>query len=406
MIVERGLELLRERLRVSRPLDTPQAHARAAVDWLFAAQDAPGDGGVSHSYLIGQRWMRSYPETTGYIIPTLLNWSRAVGEPQAERRALRMADWELGCQLPDGAVPELTSGQPTVFDTGQVIFGWVAAYRHTSEAKYLQAAQRAGAWLLSQLDAEGVWRHASDAGGPGRVYNVRAAWAVLELAAAARDDRYVAPMRRFLDWTLGQERSPGWYDCNCLTDDTAPLLHTIAYTAQGHLECGRLLDDPRLVESARATSLRLMELVGPDGRLAGRFGREFRPAVGWACLTGMAQMGIVWRRLAARAARAANDDAGGDAVNARAHADARAHAGDSTTAREAAQMTAAAARVCEFLMRTQDRSSTNPGMRGGIRGSYPVNGAYGQWRVLNWATKFFVDAAMAGVAPEFFIYEG
>jgi hypothetical protein len=270
-----------------------------------------------------------------------------------------------------------------VFDTGQVIFGWVAAYRHTSDAKYLEAAQRGGAWLLTQLDSEGVWRHPSDAGGPGRVYNARVAWALLELAAAGRDDRYAGPMRRFLEWTLTQERSPGWYDCNCLTDDAAPLLHTIAYTAQGQLESGWLLNDPRFVEAARVTATGLLTRVGANGHMAGRFGRDFRPQVDWACLTGMAQMGIVWRRLAARTG-----------------------AGDAAAAEAAGQMTAAAARACAFLMRTQDRTSRNPGLYGGLRGSYPVNGAYGRWRVLNWATKFFVDAVMADIRRDFFIYQG
>jgi hypothetical protein len=35
-----------------------------------------------------------------------------------------------------------------------------------------------------------------------------------------------------------------------------------------------------------------------------------------------------------------------------------------------------------------------PGIAGGIRGSYPFSGAYGQWCVLNWATKFFADSIM------------
>ena len=33
-----------------------------------------------------------------------------------------------------------------------------------------------------------------------------------------------------------------------------------------------------------------------------------------------------------------------------------------------------------------------------IRGSFPANGAYGEWRVLNWATKFFVDALLVSHA--------
>jgi hypothetical protein len=54
----------------------------------------------------------------------------------------------------------------------------------------------------------------------------------------------------------------------------------------------------------------------------------------------------------------------------------------------------AAERVNAFLMRTHDRGSGNGGLRGGIRGSFPVNGAYCRYLVPNWAAKFFVDALL------------
>jgi hypothetical protein len=33
-----------------------------------------------------------------------------------------------------------------------------------------------------------------------------------------------------------------------------------------------------------------------------------------------------------------------------------------------------------------------PEIRGGVKGSFPVNGAYGRWQYLNWACKFTIDA--------------
>jgi len=48
--------------------------------------------------------------------------------------------------------------------------------------------------------------------------------------------------------------------------------------------------------------------------------------------------------------------------------------------------------VIQFLKSTQNRTSRNLGLRGGIRGSLPTNGPYGSFEVLNWATKFFADA--------------
>ena len=50
--------------------------------------------------------------------------------------------------------------------------------------------------------------------------------------------------------------------------------------------------------------------------------------------------------------------------------------------------------VLRFLKRTQNRRSAEPGVRGGIKGAWPVGGDYGAYEVLSWATKFFADALM------------
>ena len=54
-------------------------HLRSALEWLVAAQDATPDDGISRGYSFaystyfrGRGWQPSYPETTGYIIPTML----------------------------------------------------------------------------------------------------------------------------------------------------------------------------------------------------------------------------------------------------------------------------------------------------------------------------------------------
>jgi uncharacterized protein YyaL (SSP411 family) len=287
-----------------------------------------------------------------------------------------MADWELDVQLDNGAIPDLVSHRPVIFDTGQVIFGWMAAYRHSGERRYLDAARRGADWMLDQLDEEGVWRSAHDSGGPGRVYNVRAAWALLELARLSEDARLEDSMRGFLAWALDQERAEGWFDHNCLTNDAAPLLHTIAYTARGLLESGILLQDAALIEAARRTASRLAAAVDEKGYLPGRFDREWRGTDGWACLTGMAQISIVWRRLAGWAGT-----------------------GSPEQLEQAQGFLEASSRVNSYLTRGQDLGSGHPGLRGGIRGSYPIGGGYGRWRVLNWATKFYIDALMAE-APE------
>ena len=44
-----------------------------------------------------------------------------------------------------------------------------------------------------------------------------------------------------------------------------------------------------------------------------------------------------------------------------------------------------------FVRRTLNTANPEE-TRGAVKGSFPVNGNYGQYQYLNWATKFLVDA--------------
>jgi hypothetical protein len=72
-----------------------------AAGWLMAAQRANHDGGMG-SYHFIKKWSASYPETTGYIIPTLINYGKNHNQPKAIDSALMAADFLLSIQKGDG----------------------------------------------------------------------------------------------------------------------------------------------------------------------------------------------------------------------------------------------------------------------------------------------------------------
>lgn len=355
-------------------------HLGAAIGWICRAQDASGDGGVARSYSLvynpcfrRKGWMASYPETTGYIIPTMFDYARLSGEAKKEifGRAVRMADWECEVQMSCGAVQGGTVDQkrpatPAIFNTGQVIFGWLAAYRETGGVKYLRSAEKAGVYLAGQQDADGAWRkNLSDYASSGMdsyTYNARTAWALLLLHNETGEGLFRDAALKNLEFALTRQLENGWFESNCLDDPANPLLHTIAYAVRGFLESGLLADRPDFVERAKRAADALILAQRSDGGLAGRFNRRWGPAANWSCLAGDAQMALIWGRLF------------------------------QVTAEE--KYLRAMLAMNRYLKRAQLLHAGSADIHGGMGGSDPLGGAYGRFEVLSWAVKFFIDALM------------
>ena len=360
--------MLGERIGWSRTRPRGNAvHLRAAVDWLRRAQDATPDDGVAQAYFVKRRhWAPSYPETTGYIIPTLYRYAEVYGDADAAARARRMADWECEIQLPGGGVVAGALGdsdQPTIFNTGQVLFGWVRAFEVEGDQRYRDAALRAADWLCDAQDEDGCWRRF---GSPmttrhTNTYNTRTAWALARAYEMTGESRYLEHAVRNCDWAMGQRNAKGWLAQNCLLDDAQPYTHTIAYAMRGLLEVGVVAGREDLVQAARVIGEALLAALPANGRLPGRFDSSWRPTVRYACLTGAAQIGINWGRLA------------------QIDADTRYRDG--------------VGRVARYLKQTQPLSG-DPAERGGIKGSDPIDGGYHPWQFPNWAAKYFVDLLM------------
>ena len=51
---------------------------RESINWICRAQDCSKskDGGVARHFSLINGWSSSYPETTGYIIPTMIHYSK------------------------------------------------------------------------------------------------------------------------------------------------------------------------------------------------------------------------------------------------------------------------------------------------------------------------------------------
>ena len=333
-------------------------HVLAAEDWLCRAQDASRDGGVSYGYTFGRGWRGPYPETSGYVVPTFFRL--ALRDPSYRERARRIVDWLLRIQNADGSFANPRYGREgIVFDTGQVLFGLVCAWREHHEEAVLAAARRAAQWLCEVADERLRWTRHEHLDTP-HTYNTRSAWALLEWDGIDHDVRAVEVARANLDWAIESQRPSGFFEHCAFRAGRVPFTHNIAYATEGLLEAGVCLQERRYVAAAKRAADAALAHLRCDGFLPAQISVD-----GWTrstscCLTGNCQFAIVWGRLA----ELEGDDGYRDA----------------------------ACCALDYVMATQDLTSKKGGVRGGIAGSHPVWGRYAPLTFPNWAAKFFIDA--------------
>ncbi len=357
-------------------LESLSSGADAAANWIVRSIEACGGEGsaafYSRIYRPLRGWAEPYPETTGYIIPSLMEFSRFAGRPDLMDLAVLQARWVMSLQYLDGALPggavihSKTPAGPSIFNTGQMILGLVAAFDQTGDAQFLQSAGNAARWLADEVnESAGTWTTHGYASGFSPAYYTRVCWPMLEVWRRTQEARIRTRALRVLDTICGWQQENGTFLNWGFARGRPAFTHTIAYTIRGLLESGRILgaEGQRYIEQGTRAALAMREQLQLKGRLAGAYEQDLRGHAWYTCLTGNCQLAIIWLKLT---------EATGDPEYLRA-----------------------ALQALWLVMRKQRMHWCTRNTRGAIAGSSPFWGRYLIVRYPNWAAKFFLDAVMA-----------
>jgi hypothetical protein len=346
----------------------PTTHAlRSVVNWILHAQRS--DGGIAAYYSLLTGYSDSYPEVTGYIIPTLYDFGRGTDDVAVRLTAERATNWLLALQMPSGAFPGGLhrtgsvlgdDAQPSVFNTGQILQGLVRAYIETRSAKILERAVAAGDWLAAIQQPDGSWAGEAAYQGAAHTYYSMVSWSLAQLAAESKDPRHAIAADKNIDCVLAHAQPSGWIDGINLRGHPT-YLHFIAYVIQGMLECGILRKREDAIHAAAKAAWVLLRKFETHKRLPGAYETDFKNGQQFSCLTGNAQMSCVWLRLC---------ELTGDL-----------------------RYFNAAVKMNEMLKQSLPARG-NRGVAGGVAGSYPIWGAYQPLRFISWGCKFLADALM------------
>jgi len=328
-----------------------QIRTDAALQWVRRSISATGGLGSSHSWHPLFGWAKAYPETTGYLIETLLVYAEIKQDESLRQLACECIDWLETIQLPSGAFPGLLAGStnPSVFNTSQILFGLKNP-----------ASERAVSWLLSNLDPDGAWR--SHAFVPGFVpsYYTRAVWGVLHANNEIQNPEIKEFMRHALHFYAARFLPNGAVKDGGFKSGEAAFTHTLAYTLEGFLESAERLEEQVIIDKTIASLERLLaERVGAGGRTAGRYDEQWRGDYSFVCVTGNCQLSILCHKVWART--------GEPKFKAAAHS------------------------FLSEVLGFQKLDATKNTF-GALPGSAPSWGAYLPFRYPNWAAKFFLDA--------------
>lgn len=346
----------------------------AALHWLRRSIEATGRMGSSHSYAPVLGWNKAYPETTGYLIPTLLCYAKIKKDDSLRNLAFDCADWLCTIQLPDGAFAAGLAGRndSSVFNSSQVLFGFlkfdeeVLTEENDSPLFYKNilwrsALDRTAHWLLRALDADGVWRQAAYVPGFVPSYYTRAVWGVLMAGRQLPWPELSDRMRQALRFYANRFQEDGTVSDWGFRAGEPAFTHTLAYTLEGFLESALLLGEKDIIDRVFCSAAILLRVRQEKGKTAGRYGQRWQGDYSFLCTTGNAQLSVLFYRLW--------QISGEESFRL----------GSYIFLRE--------------ILDTQ-RLGKNSNTYGALPGSAPFWGPYMRFRYPNWGVKFFLDAML------------
>ncbi|PIY79903.1 MAG: hypothetical protein COY81_00225 [Candidatus Pacebacteria bacterium CG_4_10_14_0_8_um_filter_43_12] len=353
-------------------MNNDYSNIKKALSWLEMAQDHSGDGGVAAWYSLIGGWAPSYIETTGYIINTFLEAARFFNDQQYLVRAKRMGDFLLKMQHSSGGfrthVPSVKKvSPPTVFNTGQDLLGLSELYTVTKEQKYLRSFTKAADFLVNIQNNDGSWTK-NTYGNQSHVYHTRVAWGLLTCWQINHNDRYRQAAVKNLQWALRHQQPNGWFSNNQLPPPNIqlPYTHTISYAVEGLLWSGVLLSNEKYIKAAIKGTLPPLHYYLSHHFIPGTFDKDWRSTDTYSCLTGDAQLALMWLKLY------------------------------ELTKLDVFKI--GSTKMLASLSSIQNCSWHFMLTTGAIPGSWPIwgdvyhNKGYCRLAYLNWATKFYLDA--------------
>ena len=332
-------------------------HLYLAGNWLLKAQE--DNGGYAHSYHLFRGWLPAYPETTGYIIPTMIRLSKILNEIEFMRSAEKAGRWLLSIQRQDGSFCDL-SGRKQIFDTAQILYGFLALYKESKEQRYLDAMIKSANWLIDNQEYNGSWIKFAYKNRPHTYYS-RVGAILLNLGDFLKNERFFYAGKKNIEWVLSNQLNNGFFKYMSFLNEP-PYLHTITYTLEGLLESYKILKDKEILSRILLATEKLIKISKSDFVLSSQYDDGWKVKNKEKCITGLAQ----WSNVALEIYKLTDN----------------------------LEYLKEAEKTMSYLKTKQIVDGT-VNLTGALMGSIPIWGRYMRFSFPNWAVKYFIDGLIS-----------
>jgi hypothetical protein len=334
-------------------------HILHACKWLLTSQRVWLDKGYSHSYHLFYGWQDPYPETTGYIIPTLLAAYQRYGIQELYDSAKSATQWLKTIQNDDGSFNDL-QGNKQVFDTGQILIGLNYLHEYFPEFEIGHHLIQCAQWLCQVQNDDGSFQKFAYNDIPHTYYS-RVGAALIKAGHLLNNENFSQCGQKNIDWTMSQQYQNGFFK-HASFDSNPPYLHTMIYILEGLLDAYKILQDAKILNSVILYSEKLLEISkSRDLILYSQYHEDYSSANKEKCLTGIAQWAGVCLDIFSITQ---NEEYKKEALKN------------------------------IYYLKSKQIFSTNQNLDGGVPGSLPINGKYLKFAIPNWGVKFFIDTLL------------
>ncbi len=303
-------------------------------------------------------WAKPYPETTGYLLPTLIHYDPLFPNSFISKAIGKSVNWLKGLQNEDGSFPSgfHTTGNPSVFNTAQILIGLLSCAQDPSLPESHLEMQSAFNYLLNTADENGTWKKGNYVEGFNPSYYSRVLWPMIKYDSTYLNSKHRETLEAFSLYYFERYQENGSFEDWGFEKGKPAFTHTIAYTLRGFLGIANSFGNEKILAAVKKSMIKLKDTLKNDV-LAGSYDENWIGDYTFTCPTGNFQLAIIAFMLS----------------------DGR------DTFFEFGET------LLKENMKFQNKSLINS-LDGAIPGSVPLSGPYQKFAYPNWAAKFFLDA--------------